>query len=54
MTEAQIIAKAQAGDRGCFELLYHRYNRRIFSLCLRMSGNHGRAEDFTQEAFLQL
>ena len=54
MTEAQIIAKAQAGDMGCFELLYHRYNRRIFSLCLRMSGNHGRAEDFTQEAFLQL
>jgi len=54
MTEAEVIVKAQAGDSSCFEALYARHKRRIFSLCLRMTGDYGKAEDFTQEAFLQL
>jgi len=54
MTEAEVISKAQAGDMSCFEKLYARHKRRVFSLCLRMTGNHAEAEDFTQEAFLQL
>ena len=54
MTEAEVIRKAQAGDVSCFEALYTRHKRRIFSLCLRMTGNHAQAEDLTQEAFLQL
>ena len=54
MTEAEIIAKAQAGDVECFEALYARHKRRVFSLCLRMTGNYAQAEDSTQEAFLQL
>lgn len=54
LTETQIIEKAQAGDTACFEALYHRHKRRVFSLCLRMTGNYAQAEDFTQEAFLQL
>jgi len=54
MTETQVIQKAQTGDVECFEALYARHKRRIFSLCLRMTGNYAQAEDFTQEAFLQL
>jgi len=54
MTEPQIIEKAQAGDVACFELLYSRHKRRIFSLCLRMVRDYSQAEDLTQEAFLQL
>jgi len=54
MTEAEVIDRASAGDADCFEALYHRHKRRIFSLCLRMTGNHAEAEDFTQEAFIQL
>lgn len=54
MTESEIIAKAQAGDVACFEALYARHKRRVFSLCLRMTANHAEAEDLTQEAFLQL
>ena len=54
MTEAEVIKKAQTGDVDCFEALYARHKRRIFSLCLRMTGNYAQAEDFTQEAFLQL
>lgn len=38
----------------CFEALYARHRRRVFSLCLRMTANHAEAEDLTQEAFLQL
>ena len=55
MTEAEVIAKAQLGDERCFEALYGQHKRRVFSLCLRMTGNNqSQAEDFTQEAFLQL
>ncbi len=54
MTEAEVIARAQAGDTGCFEALYGRHKRRVFSLCRRMTGSHDQAEDCTQEAFLQL
>ena len=54
MTEADVIAKAQQGDVACFEALYAQHKRRVFSLCLRMSKNHEEAEDYTQEAFLQL
>ena len=54
MTEAEVIAKAQLGDEHCFAALYAQHKRRVFSLCLRMTGDHARAEDFTQEAFLQL
>ena len=54
MTESEVISRAQAGDMACFEMLYARHKRRVFSLCLRMTGNYAEAEDFTQEAFLQL
>lgn len=54
MTEAEVISKAQAGDISCFEMLYARHKRRVFSLCWRMTGNYAEAEDSTQEAFLQL
>jgi RNA polymerase sigma-70 factor, ECF subfamily len=54
MTDAEVIKKAQAGDVSCFEALYVRHRRQVFSLCLRMLGDHALAEDFTQDAFLQL
>lgn len=54
LTESEVISRAQAGDMGCFEMIYSRHKRRVFSLCLRMTGNYAQAEDFTQEAFLQL
>jgi RNA polymerase sigma-70 factor (ECF subfamily) len=54
MPDAEVISKAQEGDGRCFEMLYARHKRRVFSLCLRMTGNYADAEDFTQEAFVQL
>src|ERR1700733_14135751 len=52
--EAQVLARAQAGDHHAFAHLYSLHKRRIYSLCLRMVGNVAEAEDLTQEAFLQL
>lgn len=54
MTEAEAIARAQAGEEASFEALYKRHKGRVYSLCLRMTGDCSRAEDLTQEAFLKL
>lgn len=52
--EAKAIEEAKKGSAEAFEILYHAHKRRIYSLCLRMTGNTAEAEDLTQEAFLQL
>ena len=39
---------------GAFEELYERHNRRVYSLCLRMTSNVAEAEDLAQEVFIQL
>ncbi|MGH9394725.1 MAG: RNA polymerase sigma factor, partial [Terriglobales bacterium] len=52
--EAEAITGAQGGGAEAFEFLYHMHKRRVYSLCLRMTGNTAEAEDLSQEAFLQL
>ncbi len=52
--EAQLITRAQRGDEEAFAALFEAHKRRVYSLCLRMTGNTAEAEDLTQEAFLQL
>ena len=54
MTEQEAISRAQNGDAAAFEHLYRSHSRRVFALCLRMTGNPTDAEDLTQEAFLQV
>jgi len=54
LTEAEAIERAKQGDAEAFEFLYNLHRRRVYSLCLRMTGNTASAEDLTQEAFLQL
>jgi RNA polymerase sigma-70 factor (ECF subfamily) len=54
ISEAEAIDKAKGGDAYSFEILYSMHKRRVYSLCLRMTGNTAEAEDLTQEAFLQL
>jgi RNA polymerase sigma-70 factor (ECF subfamily) len=53
-TEGELLARAQAGDHLAFAEIYSLHKRRIYSLCLRMVGSIGEAEDLAQEAFLQL
>ena len=49
------LARAAAkGASAGFGDLYVRHNRRVYSLCLRMTGNVSEAEDLTQDVFVQL
>src|SRR5712692_5367322 len=48
------IRLAQLGDAAAFETIYQLHSRRVYALCLRMTGDPAEAEDLTQEAFLQL
>jgi|HubBroStandDraft_1064217.scaffolds.fasta_scaffold03451_3 RNA polymerase sigma-70 factor (ECF subfamily) len=54
LTEAEAIRLAQAGDGEAFEFLYQMHCRRVYALCMRMTGNPAEAQDLTQDAFLQL
>ena len=50
-TDSELIQRTGNGDRGAFEVLYHRYSRPVFGLALRRLGDRGRAEDAVQETF---
>ncbi|MBI2815643.1 MAG: sigma-70 family RNA polymerase sigma factor [Acidobacteria bacterium] len=52
--EANAIEEAKKGSAAAFEYLYEKHKRRVYSLCLRMTGDTAEAEDLTQEAFLQM
>jgi RNA polymerase sigma-70 factor, ECF subfamily len=54
LSDHALAIAAGQGDVGAFEQLYERHNRRVFSLCLRMTQNVAEAEDLAQEAFIQL
>ncbi len=51
--EMTLVLAAQGGDLGAFERLVERYERRLFRLAERITGNSEDAEDVLQEAFLK-
>jgi RNA polymerase sigma-70 factor (ECF subfamily) len=53
-TDFELARKSAGGDGDAFEQLYRRHFRRVYALCLRMMGDPTRAEDMTQEVFVQL
>ena len=54
LSDHALAIAAGKGDMAAFEQLYARHNRRVYSLCLRMTQNVAEAEDLAQEAFIQL
>ena len=50
--EGALLARARGGDVRAFETLYRRHVGRVHGLCLRMTRQHDRAEDCTQQAFI--
>jgi RNA polymerase sigma-70 factor (ECF subfamily) len=48
------VALAAAGDRRAFERLYRSHVDRVFSVCVRMVGDRGRAEELTQDVFVRV
>ncbi len=52
--DIELCRLAANGNLAAFEVIYERYHRRTYSLCLRMTSSQTEAEDLTQEAFIQL
>jgi RNA polymerase sigma-70 factor (ECF subfamily) len=53
-SDAGVNAALAGEDMSGFEDLYRKHYRRVYSICLRMTGNVAEAEDLTQEVFIQL
>jgi RNA polymerase sigma-70 factor (ECF subfamily) len=53
-SEGTLIECAQHGDEQAFATLYQLHNKRVYSVCLRMTKEVAEAEDLTQEAFIQV
>lgn len=49
-----LLARARAGDRAAFEQLYRWFERPIYTLALRMSGDREEARDVLQETMLKV
>jgi RNA polymerase sigma-70 factor (ECF subfamily) len=53
-SQAETVARAQAGDHQAFSEIYERHKKRVFSICVRIVRDFALAEDLTQETFLQV
>ncbi|MFW8590868.1 RNA polymerase sigma factor [Glaciecola sp. 2405UD65-10] len=53
-SEAELVAAAQAKDKGAFKLLYKAHLNRVYALCFRLCADKSLAEDATQEVFIQV
>jgi RNA polymerase sigma-70 factor (ECF subfamily) len=52
--EIRLLADVADGDRAAFRELYTRYNAPLFSLAIRLLGDHGAAEEALQDAFVKI
>lgn len=50
---ADDVARAATGDRRAFERIYRTHVDRVFSVCVRMVGDRGKAEELTQDVFVR-
>lgn len=51
--EAELVRRAQAGDRVAFEQLYRDNVGRVYALCFRMAGTADLAEELAQDVFVR-
>jgi RNA polymerase sigma-70 factor, ECF subfamily len=52
--ELEIVSRAKQGDERAFAALFEAHKKRVYALCLRMTGDIAEAEDLTQDAFIQV
>ncbi|HMF57700.1 MAG TPA: RNA polymerase sigma factor [Pyrinomonadaceae bacterium] len=50
----RLARRIAGGDMQAFEEFYERHRRRVYTLCLRMTGNVAEAEDLAQEVFIHI
>lgn len=51
--DERVAEAARRGSHEAFSVLVARYGRRVYSLCLRMTGHRSDAEDLVQDVFLR-
>lgn len=52
--DIQLVAKARSGDERAYRTLLQKYERAVFSICLRMVRNRDEASDLAQESFIKV
>ncbi len=52
-TERDLLARAASGEVKAFELLYRQHVGKVYAVCLRMIADQRKAEELTQEVFVQ-
>ena len=50
---AQLVIRAQGGDRDAMGELFNRYRQHVFAIALRRLGDENEAQELCQEVFLQ-
>lgn len=53
-TDQELVALARDGDRGAFQELVERYQRRVFNVCYGVVRNREDAMDLVQETFIRV
>lgn len=54
MNELQIIAGCKEQKREAQRILYERYARKMYGICLRYSSDHADAQDLLQDGFMKV
>jgi len=54
MSKADDTRQLTDSDQKKFHELYQKYHHRVYSICLRMTGNVSESEDLTQDVFIRL
>jgi RNA polymerase sigma-70 factor, ECF subfamily len=52
--DAHLIASALRGDKQAFTDLVRKYQRRVYSTALHITGNHSDADDVAQDSFIKV
>ena len=53
-TDEELITGCKENNRNCQEMLYRRYARAMFNLCLVYESDRDKAKDILQEAFVKI
>lgn len=53
LEERQLVEQARAGDRHAMSALYHKYDRRVYSVARRLTGDDDLAQDVAQDAWIR-
>ena len=54
LTELELVEGCQREDRRCQELLYNRYSRRMYAVCLLYARHQLEAQDLMQEGMIRV